>query len=416
MPGKVSRPFLGHGLWGAAVLAALMVAATTLPMQAQTFTVLHSFTGGADGGEPSAGLTLSSSGVFYGTTSMGGDPDVGVVYRLVRADDHWVLTPLYAFPGGYYGSEPAAPVTFGPNGTLFGTTTYGGYFGNGIVFNLGPPPNVCTTVLCGWNNNVIYRFQGGSDGNNPETGRLIFDSHGNLYGTTSGGFSGGEIGTVFELSPVSGGWAESVLFQFNNFTQTGAVPYGGVILDGAGHLYGTTYEGGEGQLGVVFQLTHSGSQWTENILYSFQGNEDGALPQGDLIFDPSGNLFGTTSGERNHPGSVFELSPTQNGWNFTVVHTFTGPPYNGPAGGVIRDEAGNLYGATEGGMYGYGAVFQLTPEQNGSWTYTDLYDFFGATDGAYPYGNVTLDGQGDLYGTAYSGGAYGRGVVWEITP
>lgn len=401
------------------LVSAFLFAATlalTQSAPAQTFSVLHNFTGGADGGFPTAGLTLSSSGSFYGTTTMGGNPGAGVVYRLARSDDRWILTPLFTFPGGYYGSWPSAPVVFGPNGTLFGTTTYGGYFGNGTVFNLGPPPNICTTALCGWNNTVIYRYQGTNDGANPEYGAVVFDQQGNLYGTTSGSIGSPQTaGSVYKLTPENGGWTESVLFHFTSLT-TGEQPYGGVIFDQAGHLYGTTYEGGGSQRGLVFQLTSSDSGWTENVLYNFQGFGDGSYPSGDLIFDPLGNLFGTTGGAGGSPGSVFELSPSGDSWIFSVVHTFTGPPNNGPIAGVVRDAAGNLYGATLGGAYGYGAVFKLTPDGNGTWTYTDLYDFFGAGDGADPYGKVTLDNQGNLFGTAWRGGTYGHGVIWEITP
>lgn len=395
-----------------ALLLFTLIAIPAQSANAQTLTVLHSFTGGADGGYPTAGLTKAGTENFYGTTYLGGGPGNGVIFRLAHVGTGWILTPLFAFPGGYYGSNPQARVIRGPNGTLFGTTSFGGYYGLGTVFNLRPPAAACSTALCGWSDSVIYRFLGGTDGGFPWYGDLIFDQQGNIYGTTSGG--GGPTGTVYELTPAGGGWTENVLYQFNS-SNNGEAPYSGVIFDRVGNLYGTTYDGGTHGRGVVFQLTPSGSGWTESVLYTFQGSSDGAYPEGDLIFDQSGNLYGTTSGGGS-PGSVFELSPSQGEWTLTVIHDFSGPGPTGPAAGLTMDAAGNLYGAELGGAYGYGSVFKLTPAQNGSWTYSDLYDFFGAQDGSQPYGKVLVDTDGNLFGTALGGGAHGAGVIWEITP
>jgi uncharacterized repeat protein (TIGR03803 family) len=190
----------------------------------------------------------------------------------------------------------------------------------------------------------------------------------------------------------------------------GENPNGGVIFDSAGNLYGTTQLGGTNGAGVVYELSKSGSEWVETVLYNFQGRSDGANPMGDLVFDRLGNLYGTTSAPT---GSIFELSPSQNGWTFTVIHDFDddGP---GPQTGVAIDGDGNLFGTTLSGAYGYGEIFEVTPDQNGGWTYTDLYDFFGAQDGSQPYGAVLLDANGNLFGTAREGGSHGNGVVWEI--
>lgn len=393
------------------LLSSLMVMAP-LPAQAQTFTILHSFTGGADGDEPVAGLTQSGANAFYGTTANGGTTGNGVVYRLSRAGTGWILTPLFAFPGGYYGELPEARAIVGPNGSLFGTTFRGGYYDNGTVFNLTPPVTACTAALCSWTNDVIYRFLGGSDGDNPGMGDLVFDPEGNIYGTTvSGGTSG--VGTVYELTPVNGGWTENLLYQFPS-SSGGQEPYSGVILDHTGNLYGTASLGGAHGRGVVYELSPSGSGWTESVLYSFQDNGDGAYPYSGLIFDQSGNLYGTTSGGGAYP-TVFELSPSQGGgWTFSLIHTFPGA-YT-PYAGVTMDAAGNLYGDTLGGAYGYGEIFKLTPNPNGGWNFTDLYDFFGAEDGGDPYGTVLVDGHGNVFGTAADGGAHSRGVVWEVTP
>jgi uncharacterized repeat protein (TIGR03803 family) len=202
-----------------------------------------------------------------------------------------------------------------------------------------------------------------------------------------------------------------------------------VIFDSAGNLYGTTYSGGANNCGTVYELSPSGSTWTETVLYSFQcgfGVPDGGAPVGGLIFDAAGNLYGTTNiGGTNNGGTVFELSPSGGGnWTFQVLY---GLPYNGdfdfiyygPTGSLAMDAAGNLYGTgLMDGASGSGNVFKLTPS-NGSWIYTDLYDFRGP-EGAYPWGDVVLDAHGNLYGTASAGGenqcnGNGCGVVWEVT-
>ena len=185
-----------------------------------------------------------------------------------------------------------------------------------MVYSLSPPATGCKTALCPWTETILYQFTGGSDGSNPG-GNLTFDRAGNLYGTTPYGGAFGQ-GTVFKLTPSNGGWTESVLHSFTGGSD-GEQPNGGVILDEAGNLYGTTWEGGGSGCwgpgcGTVFQLTPSGSGWKENILYSFQYGTDGGYPIGGLIFDPSGNLYGTTtSGGSGGGGTVFELSPPAKG-------------------------------------------------------------------------------------------------------
>jgi len=188
-------------------------------------------------------------------------------------------------------------------------------------------------------------------------------------------------------------------------------PWGGVIFDAGGALYGTTDQGGDLGYGTVFQLVPSPSGWTENILYAFTGGQDGGLPAGDLLFDQSGNLYGISG----FPGTVFMLTP---GWSFTVLYELG--QWGSGGQGLTMDAAGNLYGTTDRGGIGdctdgCGEVFELTPI-SGGWTYKLLYDFTGGEDGARPLSTVLIDPQGNLYGTAQVGGAYGYGVVWEITP
>jgi len=244
---------------------------------------------------------------------------------------------------------------------------------------------------------VIHHFQGIKE-EIPYAG-LVFDTQGNLYGTTLRGGTHGR-GTAFELSPVTGGgWTETVLYNFNNAPDA-ANPYGGLTLDQAGNLYGTTYYGGTGNTGAVYKLTAAHGTWTESVLYSFV---DGS-PLGSLVFDGKGNLYGTTSsGGSVGSGTVFELTPSGNTWNASVLYSFKGNE-NGdgdsPTSGLIFDAAGNIYGTTErGGAKDSGTVFKLTLSK-GVWTESLLYSFTGESDGASPYAGVTIDGSGNLYGTS----------------
>ena len=246
--------------------------------QAQTFTVLHNFTGGADGGQPASALTMDAAGNLYGTASLGGHTadncynTCGTVFRLKRTGQSWVLNPLYEFAGGSDGANPAAKVIFGPDGSLYGLTPNGGsscpnntQYGCGTVFNLRPQPTNCVSVFCAWQETVLYRFNGGAnDGAVPE-GSPTFDHAGNLYGTTfDGGYSnqnacvfgqGYSCGTVFELTRAHGDWAESLLYTFLGGSD-GSNPEGGLTFDASGNLYGTTLSNGQYYGGTVFELTH----------------------------------------------------------------------------------------------------------------------------------------------------------------
>jgi len=402
-----------------ALFCAIISAA--LPLHAQTFAVIHNFTGGPDGAYPYAGLTVDAAGNLYGTTTAGGytqggcsPSGCGTVFKMKQAGSGWVLTPLFTFGGGPEGFDSQARVVFGPNGTLYGTTTMGGYEDSGLVFNLTPPASACHSVLCPWSEHLLYGFTGRNglgDGANPEYGDLAFDASGNIYGTTFGGGSGA-FGTVFKLSPSGGGWTENILYSFNG-PPDGASPFGGVIFDSSGNLYGTTNGGGSVQhcgyygCGTVYQLTRAGSGWTDTVLYTFEDGIDGAQPYGGVIFGPSGGLYSTTSeGGANNGGTVFQLSDVSGAWQLTTVRSFMGA--GAPEAGLVMDSAGNLYGTT------LSSVYELTPS-GGGWSFTTLH-LFNGSDGNVVYGAVAIDANGNLYGTASSGGAYGYGTVWEITP
>lgn len=423
------------GAAGAALAMAIAIALTvglTQSAQAQTFNVIYNFAGGQDGSQPVAGLTTDEAGNLYGTTTQGGKNFGGVVFKLVKNRSGWTFNPLYSFGSGNDdGSTPTARVVFGPDGALYGTTSRGGAGCDlgacGTVFKVVPAPTACKTALCSWTETVLYRFTGGRDGAYPGNGDLIFDQASNLYGTTTVGGLGFSCefgsGTVFELTPSRGSWMESLLYSFNG-TGDGAEPDAGVILNLSGNLYGTTPLGGSSGSGTVFQLLRSGSGWTESTLYDFANGNDGVTPSAGLIFDQSGNLYGaTTTGGAGGGGTVFELSPLGGNWIFALLYSLQGQGYDpppGPPASLVMDKAGNLYGTTlNDGEYQNGSVFKLTPT-GGGWSYTNLHDFTGGGDGANPGGGVTLDANGNVYGTAYKGGSgcvpVGCGVAWEITP
>lgn len=231
---------------------------------------------------------------------------------------------------------------------------------------------------------------------------------------------------MFELTPKAGrGWKETILHNFNNNGRDGIYPYGGLIFDGTGNLYGTTAEGGAHNGGTVFELTpKAGGGWTEKVLHAFNYNNgsDGTNPYVSLIFDAVGNLYGTTynGGSYNH-GTVFELTPKAGGgWTETVLYNFNPNGIDGtnPYASLIFDGTGNLYSTTNyGGSQNSGTVFELTPQAGGGWTESVLHSFKNnSRDGNAPFASLILDSVGNLYGTTSSGGAHGDGTVFELTP
>jgi len=414
----------------ALAIVLLLAIAVTQSAQAQTFNVIYTFTGGLDGASPQAGLTIDRGGNLYGLTNAGGI-GYGTAFKLAHQNSSWLFNNLYSFAGGNDGAGSShGRVTFGPNGTLYGTTTGGGggpsctvyeYTGCGTVFNLKPPPHsVCETTLCPWTETVLYRFTGSSDGAHP-AGDITFDQSGTIYGAA---YQGGNCcGVIYSLTPSNGGWNQSVVYPFTGGND-GSSPHGFEIFDNAGNLYGTNLAGGTYGYGVVFKLTPSGSGWTENTLHAFQFASEGGAPVAGVIFDSTGNLYGATIqyGPANG-GTVFELTPSG---GFSVLYSFFYSGFGGddcgPQASLVMDRGGNLYGTTLcDGTNQQGSVFKLTPSEGG-WTYSDLYNFTGGSDGGIVRGGVTLDANGNLYGTASEGGnrsdcnGIGCGVVWEITP
>lgn len=282
---------------------------------------------------------------------------------------------------------------------------------------------------------VLYNFGNGTtDGNDPLAG-LVADASGNLYGTANAGGAPG-VGTVFELVRGSGGiWNEKNIYVFNFNGRDGYSPWGSLIFDKAGNLYGTTGFGGLYDDGTIFELSpKSNGAWTETILHNFNGT-DGQFPSASLVFDKAGNLYGTTqhggsttaSGACSQGaslkgcGTVFELRHRPNGtWAEKVLHSFD---FNGtdgftPVASVAFDDAGDLYGTAEfGGAYNFGILFKLTPKSQGSWAETILHSFNqDGTDGIYPASGLLFDGSSNLYGTTGKGGSGLWGTVFEFSP
>jgi uncharacterized repeat protein (TIGR03803 family) len=398
-------------------------------------TALYSFTGGADGGFPQAGVIRDAEGNLYGTTTTGGAGDFGVVYKL---DSSGQETVLYSFAGGADGGYPQSGLTLDSAGNLYGTADYGAS-GSGVVYKVDPTGQ----------ETVLYNFTGYADGGGP-SGGVVLDTAGNLFGTT---FAGGALGagTVYKLNAAG---HERVLYSFTGGAD-GAYPIGGVIRDPGGTFYGTTSMGGAGDLGVVYTLNGLGN---ETVLYSFPGGAAGARPYAGVIRDAAGNLYGTTLGGSTSWGTVYKLDPTGQA---TVLYNFMGGTDGGdPFGGLIKDPAGNLYGTTYyGGSANAGLVYKLDvagqrsticsfpPAAGGSFPATAmsrdsagnlygtiggavnagmvykldtaghekvLYTFTGGADGGRPYAAVIQDAAGNLYGTTYSGGAANAGVVYKL--
>ncbi len=392
---------------------------------AQTYSVLNSFDY-SDGAGPAATPLIDSLGNVFGTTSNGGSANCGVVYELANnGGGSYTNETLYNFTCGDDGGEPFGGPAMDSAGNLYGTALIGGAYACGVVYEL---------VKHGGGSykfEVIRAFTGGKGGSYPG-GLVMFK--GSLYGvTTLGGLGGCEkgCGTVYRLTKSGSKWVETVLHEFRYPGDGGLNPVAGVTLDSGGNIYGTTPYGGSFGYGTVFKLSPQGGSfelpaessgsYKETVLHSFGLNAGGCYILSGVVLDSAGNLYGTAESFGEYrDGTVYQLKRSGSKYGFRVILTFNGSngssPYDEP-GHLAIDSASNIYGTTAyGGAYGDGTAFKLAA---GSFLYTDLHDFDNnGTDGYNPYGGVTWDSLGNLYGTASSGGsgAYGTeyGTVWQI--
>jgi hypothetical protein len=357
---------------------------------------------------PTGPLTLDGTGNLYGVSGGGNascSGGCGTVFQLTRLSNGvWQRNVIYEFLGGDDGFFPDGGLLVDRAGDVYGTTFPPFSSADcGTIFELIPGAS-------GWAKKTLYKFSGKRDGCGP-TGRLAFDSSGNLFGSTHGGGCGVEAGTVFELTPDTGGnWSETVLHCFRG----GSSPLGGVVLDLVGNIYGAA-TGGSYNQGIVYRVTHTTSGWVTSKLYDFTGGNNGGNPTAGVTLDDAGNLYGTVPGGADNVGLVYKLSPTNGPWKFSILHTFTG---GDDGGNPFQDTlaigpSGSLYGTTWfGGLHQWGTAFKLVLSNTGHWTETVLHSFTNGSDGIQP-SSVVFGPAGNLFGTA-SLGTNGNGVVYEL--
>lgn len=425
-----------------AVVLAFAACVRIIPAHAQTLTTIYSFSGSNDGGDsPLSPLAFASGATAYGSTAIGGGTsEFGAVYELVaptKSGSTWNEAVLYRLGGGIDGQQPQ-DIALGQSGELFSSTLLGGtgdcYQGCGTVFELIPPAEKGGA----WIHTILYDFAEGTDGVSP--GNVVIGQNGSVYGSTSGGGPGGAspctkvgCGILFELTPPSdgGSWTRTVLYSFPRTKSDGRNPNADIVFDSNGNLYGTTYSGGSGFYGTVFELSPPaapGSTWTETILHNFTGKSgDGGYPIGGLTIASNGTVYGTASysGVANDSGTAFALTPPAEpggAWTYTVLHNFAGGSDGAtPATTMAFDTTGNLYGTTWNGgstacYLGCGTIFKLAPpaKSGGSWTETILHEW--GNSGQTPDASIVGFHNGLLYGTSLFFGTSNVGSVFTLTP
>ncbi len=413
--------FEGASVFAAAMLVGVILSA--LPAAASSEEVIYSFSPNGGGVNPTQDLIADAAGNLYGTTVDGGDQSMGVVFELSPKNGGWQQQVLYSFQSD--DGVPTSGLAWDAAGNLYGETG-GGANDAGMVYELSLSGGT-------WVRTVLYSFVDQSTGSFP-LGGVVLDAKGNIYGTTQAGGDPFGLGTVFELSPDGkGNWTEQVIHAFGR-AKDGGLPQAGVVFDSHGNLFGTTLAGYSG--GTIFELTpQAKGKWKRVVLHRFTGGKDGEFPSGKLIFDAAGNLYGTAESggaAKNQNGcdfgcgTVYRLSPKTgaSGFTFSVLYSFAGgKDGRSPDGTLAFDGSGNLYGTTETGGgngcefgYGCGTAFQLSPSAKGPWAETVLHRFAGSDDGLNPQGSLLPDKQGNWYGTTSGGGDAQSGTVFEITP
>jgi uncharacterized repeat protein (TIGR03803 family) len=433
-PGRATREFkvslAADAILPARALSRLAFLLSTIVWIAPSFAAvpshwqvekLHRFSGGKNGGNPFGPLFADQNGNLYGTTQTGGPSGFGVIFELSQNNDgSWSDATLHRFQGSD-GSYPRPGLTMDAQGNLYGTTFTGGDQGGGVVFELSPDGHG------GWNHSVLFNFGGPNStiGSNPN-GNLTLDTNGNVFGTTQLGGTKtctgepGPCGVAYELSPSGGGgWTESVLYNFGG-PPDGSYPYSPLLSDSAGNLYGTTSLGGSGKCndgeglvigcGTVFELSPTLNGWSETILYNFRKSEQN-MPGSPLVFAGDGSLYSTAGYD------VFQLKSGRGAWEKSTIYEFTeGIAGTIPSGGVVFDLDGNLYGTTSSsGLDGYSTAFKLSPPSGGtgSWNERPLAHFGKGLDSNQPRGGILIGGHKTLYGAASD--TAGHGYVFAVT-
>jgi hypothetical protein len=416
------------------VVASTLCAFSSATVSESTVFTFSSSVSGAGPGP----LIFDSEGNLYGALAttpgkpVGCGPqqyNCGSVFELKHnSNGTWIESILYSFTGSASGANPSGLVFDGPN--VLYVTTYGDGPQDLCSFQCGSVIKLTRNFKGAWIEKTLYTFTGGSDGGNP-TGAVVLDKHGNLYGVAS---AGGDLtcsgdrygcGVAFELSPTtSGPWKETILHTFGTTSTDGELPLGPLIFDKIGNLYGVgSYGGSTGYAGTAFELSLVNGAWTETTLYSFQGGTDGLSPNGGLIFDPKGDLYGTTPLGGEDEGTVFKLIPGIGGWSEQVLYRFQPNVTDGnnPRNPVLMNSAGDIFGTTAigGGTNteecngtGCGTVFELTPSISGTWSESILFSFDG-TDGSGP-GQLVSDKSGNIYGPA-NAGSDDSGIIFKVT-
>jgi uncharacterized repeat protein (TIGR03803 family) len=407
------------GVLGACTLLLLIAAPAGARATAGQTKVVYGFAGDEAGEYPATDLVLDASGNLYGTTVLGGDVGTGTVFELKRHGKKWKHQVLYSFTGGADGGQPYGGVTVGGPDTLFGAAVIGGTGGAcpedgcGVVYELTKSNGV-------WTETVIHAFDG-TDGYGPGAG-LSMDADGDLFGMTPTGGAYG-LGVIYQLHPDgSGGWDFAVIHDFTGGKDGATGSAGRLLIDQPGHMYGVATVGGANGKGVAFELMRTATgAWKLKPIYAFRGQPDAGLPYGALSFDADGNLYGTSYYDgANGLGAVYQLTPGAKHWKERVLYSFAGGADGmNSISNVVFDSAGNLYGTTsEGGdpTCSCGTIFELTPQQDGSWSETVVHRFAGAPDGASAYNGMVADPAGVFYGATVHGGGDDEGAVYRFTP
>lgn len=399
---------------GAAAFSVVALALAGGGSAATTQQVVYDFTGGTDGGNAATSVAFGANGQAYVTTVAGGGDGCGTVDRLTPAQGMWTPRVLWTFSCGADGKNPHGGVTVDGNGFIYGTTVAGGTGGTcagdgcGVIFRIGPHGGFRT----------LYDFTGGKDGFGPGNA-LALDSHGNLYGDAPDGGAHG-FGVVYQLSFKTFHWVLKPIHAFKGLDDGSTGSLGPLYVDATGDVFGVAELGGRYQAGTAFKLTPQvNGTWSFTLLHAFKGSPDAAFPYGGLIADSRGNLFGTTYfGGASGNGTVYELfRRVGGGYGERVLYSFTGGSDGGnPTSTLVFDSAGNLYGTTSagGGSCGCGTIFELNRTTGAEST---IHEFGSTqTDGQYPYYGLTPDANGNLFTSTVAGGSFGQGVIYGLTP